>query len=157
MATSTVDGTVAEAVLKRARGGIAVFDTIRFQLDDGSSRTIKKAVVTQDVADALQPGTAGRFYLYTAFDLKGVHGVRTRDGRAVYGFPGNNQKIFLIMGIVNILWITLRLFADGAIPFLGVALLILAIVGWVLMGKGQREAREQFDADGAYAGIAPAA
>ena len=157
MATSTVDGTIAEAVLKRARGGISIFDTIRFQLDDGSSRTIKKAVVMQDVADALQVGTSGRFYLYTAFDLKGVHAVRTRDGHAVHGFPANNKKVFLILGIVNIAWITLKLFTDAAVPLLGVGMLILATVGWVLMGKGQREAREQFDADSAYGGIAPAA
>lgn len=150
MSTSIVDGVVEEAIIKRARGGLVVFDTIRFQLDDGSSRTIKKAVVKQNVADALTPGSHGRFYLYSAFDLKGVHGVRCTDGSAVYGFPSNNAKVFLILGIVNIAWVALRVSMDGQVPMLGVALLILAITGYVLMNKGHREAQRQFDGDTAY-------
>jgi len=35
----------------------------------------------------------------------------------------------------------------GAVPMLGVALLILAAVGWYFMGKGQAEAKQQFDGD----------
>lgn len=152
-----IDGIVEEAVLKRARGGLAVFDSIRFRLDDGSSRTIKKAVVKQVVADALTPGSRGRFYLYSAFDLKGVHGVRRSDGTAIYGFPSNNAKVFLILGIVNLAWIALRLSTDGKIPMLGIALLILALVGYVLMNKGHREAKQQFEGDSAHAPAAAAA
>ena len=52
-----------------------------FRLDDGSTKTWAKAVVMNNVADLLKPGTRGRFYLYTAIDHRGVHGVRTDDGR----------------------------------------------------------------------------
>lgn len=156
MATSIIDGTVEEAVLKRSRSGIAVFESIRFQLDDGSHRTVKKAVVKQEVADEIRAGTKGRFYLYNAFDLRGVHGVRTPDGGAVYGFPTNNQKIFLILGIVSFAWIALKLFTEGGIPLLGAGLLILAIVGWTLMGKGQRESKQQFEDDAGYGASAAA-
>ncbi|MDT9600578.1 hypothetical protein [Sphingosinicella rhizophila] len=147
MSTSIVEGVVEEAKLKRARGGISIFDHIRFQLDDGGTRTINKAVVAKDVAEKLTPGSRGRFYLFTAFDLKGVHGVRSADGASVYGFPGNNEKVFILLGIVNILWIAFRVAVDGQVPFLAVGLIILAIVGYVLMSKGRREARKQFDDD----------
>lgn len=157
MATSIIDGTVEEAVLKRSRGGTAVFDTIRFLLDDGSSRTVKKAVVKQDVADEIKMGAKGRFYLYNAFDLKGVHGVRTSDGRAVYGFPDGNQKLFMILVFLNLAWIAFKLFTDGAVPLLGVGLVILGAVGWTFMGKGSREAKQQFDDDAAYGTSAAAA
>ena len=40
MTTSMIDGTVEEAVTGRSRGGITVFKSIRFQLDDGSSHTV---------------------------------------------------------------------------------------------------------------------
>lgn len=152
MGTSIIDGTVEEATLKRARSGVAVFSNLRFQSTDGASRTIKNAVTTQAVADELKPGIRGRFYLFTSFDIKGVHGVRRADGRAIYGFPGNNRKIFLILGLINLAWVAFRLFViqDG-VPLLGVALLILAIVGYVLMGKGAREAQAQFDADASAA------
>jgi len=151
MTTSIIDGTVEEAVPGRSRGGITVFKSIRFQLADGSVRTVTKAVVKKEVADELTPGAKARFYLFNAFDIRGIHGVRTPDGRSVYAFPGNNQKLFLILGGVNLAWVAFKVAVDGEVPLLGVALLILAAVGWYFMGKGQTEAMQQFDGDAGYA------
>lgn len=151
MGTSIIDGTVTAAEVKRARAGITIYKTLDFQHAGGASQTVRNAVVKQEVADALKPGTTGRFYLYNAFDLKGVHGIRTADGRAVYGFPNNNQKIFLILGIVNIAWIALILFTKGGVPLLGAAMLVLAILGYIFMSKGQHEAKAQFDGDAGHA------
>jgi hypothetical protein len=155
MSTSIIDGTVEEAVPGRRRGGITVFKTVRFQLADGSSRTVTKAVVKQEIADELTPGAKGRFYLFNAFDIRGIHAVRTPDGRSVYAFPGNNQKLFLILGFINLAWVVFKVAVDGEVPLLGVALMILAAVGWYFMGKGQTEAKQLFDGDTGYA--APAA
>ena len=132
MSTSIIDGTVEEAVAGRSRGSITVYKSIRFQLDDGSSRTITKAVVKHDIAEHLVPGSRARFYLFNAFDIRGIHGVRTPDGRSVYAS------------------------VDGEIPLLGLGLMILAAVGWFLMGKGQTESKAQFDGDAAFAGPAAA-
>lgn len=153
MSTSIIDGTIEEAVPGRRRGGITVFKSIRFQMNDGSSRTVTKAVVKQPLADEIAPGAKGRFYLFNAFDISGIHGLRTADGRAVHMFPTNNQKIFLILGLLNLAWIAFRLFVvDGQVPLLGVALLILAAVGWYFMGKGATEAKQQFERDAGYSG-----
>lgn len=159
MSTSIIDGTVEQAERGRSRGGITIFKSIRFALDDGSSRTVTKAVVKQEVADELAPGARGRFYLFKAFDISGIHGVRTLDGRAVYAFPGNNQKLFLVLGIINLLWVVTMIVARGGVPMLGVALLILAALGWYFMGQGQAEAKRQFDGDADHTGpkTAPAA
>ena len=154
MTTSIIDGTVEEAVPGRSRGGTTVFKSIRFQLDDGSSRTVTKAIVKQDVADEFKPGARARFYLFNAFDIKGVHGVRTPDGRAVYAFPTSNQKLFLILAGVNLAWIAFTLATKGGVPLLGVAMLILAGVGWYFMGKGETEAKAQFEGDAGYSGSA---
>lgn len=150
MTTSIIDGHVESAELRRARGGLSVFRTIVFQPHSGPTRTIRNAVVKQNVADELTPGAQGRFYLYNAFDQKGVHGVRTPDGRATYGFATNNQKLFLISAIIALLWMILRFTVDGDIPVLGILLFILGIVGFIFMGKGEREARTQFDGDADY-------
>jgi hypothetical protein len=155
MPTSVIDGTVEEAIPGRAKGGVAVFKSIRFQLDNGTSRTVTKAVVTRNVGDEIVPGARGRWYLYTTFDLKGVHGLRTSDGRAVYGFPGTNRKLFLLIMVVSLLWLVLKITVDGEVPLLGVGLFILGIVGWVFMGKGEREAKEQFDGDAGFAAAPP--
>ena len=156
MSTSIIDGTVEEAVAGRSRGSITVYKSIRFQLDDGSSRTITKAVVKNDIAEHLAPGSRARFYLFNAFDIRGIHGVRTPDGRSVYAFPANNQRLFLILGLVNLAWIAFKVSVDGEIPLLGLGLMILAAVGWFLMGKGQTESKAQFDGDAAFAGPAAA-
>ncbi|MBA3941373.1 MAG: hypothetical protein C0520_09210 [Sphingopyxis sp.] len=151
MTTSIIDGRVEAAELRRAKGGLTIFRSITFQPDTGPTRTIKNAVVKDNVASELVPGAAGRFYLYNAFDLKGVHGVRTRDGRSIYGFAANNKKLFLILGILNVAWIALRVFAiDGQVPLLAILLLILAVVGFIFMGKGENEAKAQFEGDAAY-------
>ena len=147
MSVSIIDGSVESADLRRARGGLSIFRSVVFQQDGVGQRTIRNAVVTDSIAAELVPGTRGRFYVYNAFDLKGV---RSADGRDVYGFPGNNQKIFLILAIVNILWIALVVATRDAVPMLGVALLILAVVGYIFMGKGRREAQAQFEGDADY-------
>ncbi len=53
------------------------------------------------------------------------------------------------------MWVAFTLAVRGGVPLLGVALLILSGVGWYFMGKGQTEARQQFDGDTGYS--APAA
>jgi hypothetical protein len=40
MSTSIIDGTVTEVEPGRRRGGITVFKRIRFELADGSGRTV---------------------------------------------------------------------------------------------------------------------
>lgn len=147
MTVSIIDGRVEAADLRRARGGLSVYRSITLQPDNGPTRTIKNAVVTQNIADELTPGAQGRFYLYNAFDQKGVHGVRTPDGRAIYGFAGNNRKLFLLLGVISTLWIALRVTVEGDVPLLGILLLILGIIGYIFMGRGEREAKAQFDAD----------
>lgn len=147
MPVSTIDGTVEEADLKWTRRGISLFRSIRFRAADGRERTVNKAVVKQQVAEQLTPGAQGRFYLFDAFDIRGVHGVRTADGRATYAFPGNNEKIFLIAGPIAALWVIFMVFAEGRIPVLGLAGAILSAFGWHFMHKGKREAKAQFDAD----------
>ena len=153
MTTSIIDGTVEEAVPGRSARGITVFKSIRFRGDDGSSRTVTKAVVKRPVADEIAPGAKGRFYLFNAFDMKGIHGVRTPDGRAVYEFPGGtNQKLFLVIAIINVFWIVVMLALEGGLPLLGVALAVIGTAGWIFMRKGQTEARQQFEADAGHSG-----
>jgi hypothetical protein len=152
VSTSIIDGTIEEIDLKRARSGIAIFKSIRFKLADGSSRTVTKQVVSKDVADALTEGASGRFYLFSTFDIKGIHGFRSHTGESYYKFAGGtNTKLFIFLGAVNLAWVVFRIMLDGNVPMLGVALVILAVVGYIFMSKGAREAKAQFDEDGAYA------
>jgi hypothetical protein len=103
MATSTIDGTVEEAVLKRRRPKASVYERIKFRLDDGSTRTWAKAIVGNEVANLLAPGTRGRFYLFTAIDHRGVSGVRTDDGREAFAVSKVNELAGMWIVIINVL------------------------------------------------------
>src|ERR1044072_4924699 len=130
MPTSMIDGTVEEADLRTDRAGVKIFLSIRSLLNDGSEQTSDKAVTTTEIGDELVPGTSGRFYLFKAFDIKGVHGVRMADGRAGYGFPGNNQRLFLLAGTVAVLWNAILIATRDSISLLAVAAIVLSVVGW---------------------------
>jgi hypothetical protein len=150
MPTSTIDGTVEAIDLKWDRRGVKYFKSVSFKLDDGSAHVIEKAVTTKAVGDELVPGAKGRFYEFKAFDVKGVHGVRTADGRAIHGFPGNNQKIFLVAGVLGVVWNIVLILTRGGVSLLGVGMVILGGLGWHFASKGKREAQAQFDGDAGY-------
>lgn len=153
MGVSVVDGTIEAIDAGRKTKRLSIFKSILFRETDGGCRTIKKAVVSADVADQIAVGNSGRFYLFTSFDLKGVHGVRKPDGTAVYDFPGKgNAKIFMFLVPLNLAWIALRVVDKGDVPLLGVGLAILGVVGWFLIRKTEKETRAQFDADSALSG-----
>lgn len=148
MGVSTVDGSIERVEIKRKRRDIGFYKEIVFREKDGGTRTIKNAVVKDPVNAEIVEGNSGRFYLFTAMDIKGVHGVRKADGTAAYSFPGsNNSIIFIIVIAVNLAWIALRVAIDDGVPLLGVGLVILGIVGWFFMRGGSRDTRAQFDGD----------
>jgi len=147
MGTSYIDGTIESAALKRKRRNIAIFDHIRFKLADGSNRTVGKSVAAGEIADRLQPGASGRFYLYTSIDHKGVHGVRDGQGKAVYGFPTTNETLMLVVVGINLAWLIAAVTLGGVIPILPTLLVVLGIPAWFLYRKTRLETRRQFDAD----------
>lgn len=150
MAVSTIDGTVEEAVLKRRRNQGSVYDRIKFRLDDGSTKTWTKAIVMNDVAALLAPGTRGRFYTFTAIDLRGISGVRTDDGREASGIARTNEYIGLamvvIMGLITIVSVT----AFDEVRILPLVLLVLGLPMYLLSRQTRVDAEKQFAADAGY-------
>jgi len=154
MATSTIDGTVEEAVLKRRRAQGSFYELIRFRLDDGSTRTWAKAHVMNNVGDLLLPGTRGRFYLFTAIDHRGVSGVRTADGREAFGVARLNEQVGLWLVIVNILLTVLYITVLDGISILALILIVLGVPMFFLYRQNRLDAQKAFRAD---AGFRPAA
>src|SRR5688572_24486861 len=102
MPVSTIDGTLEAAALKRRVRNISIYDNLTFRRDDGSEHRLGKSVVPNEVADALKPGTKGRFYLYSSIDHKGVRGA---GGVSAYGYARNNERLMLIVLVLNALWL----------------------------------------------------
>lgn len=151
MGVSTIDGTLEEAVLKRVRRNLRVYERLTFRLRDGTTKSVAKAVVDGPVADKLLPGTSGRFYLFTAIDHRGIHGIRDASGREVFSFPGNNEKAMLFIIPVMVVMIALMLLIDR-LHWLAILTLIISIPGYFFYRNTRIQATRQFQADSGYGG-----
>jgi hypothetical protein len=149
MSVAAIDGTLEAANLKRKVRNMSIYDSIVIRRDGGGEERLGKTVVANAVADALQPGTRGRFYTYASIDHKGMHGVRTGDGKAVYDFPQNNEKLMLVVLAVNAIWLVGGILLDGRARYFPLALVLLAVIVYPLYRKTRLESRRQFEADSA--------
>ena len=154
MATSTVDGTVEEAVIKRRRSQGSFYERIKFRLDDGSTRTWAKAHVMNNVGDLLVPGTRGRFYLFTAIDHRGVAGVRTEDGREAFGFPRLNEYAGIGLVIAMLLLTVMNIAMFDRVSIIAIVLIVLGVPMYFLYRQNRIDAEKAFNAE---AGFRPAA
>jgi hypothetical protein len=150
MATSTIDGRVEEAVLRRRRQHMSVYDRIKFRLDDGSDKTWTKAVVMNNVGDLLTPGTHGRFYAFSAIDHRGISGARIDDGREAFGMSKVNENagigIAVSMTLITVLYVTVL----NKISFLCLILAILGLPMFLLYRQTRLDAEKAFQADAGY-------
>jgi hypothetical protein len=147
MSVSVLDGKVLEAPVKFSRKGIVRYNHILFERPDGSTERIGKRVAGAAVAELIEPGAEGRFYLYKVLDVKGIHGVRLAGGAERYAYPGNNAGIFLGVLAMSAAWMALRIFDRGDVPLLGVLLFGLGIIGFFLTRSSRAETKRQFDGD----------
>jgi hypothetical protein len=150
MAQSTIDGTVEEAVLRRRRSQGSFYDSIKFRLDDGSTKTWTKAHVMNSVGDLLTPGTRGRFYLFTAIDHRGVSGIRTDDGREAFGVAKLNEQVGMWLVIVNILLTILYVTVLDGISVLALILIVLGVPMFFLYRQNRLDAEQAFRKDAGY-------
>lgn len=150
MSVSIIDGTLEAANLKRRARSASVYDSIQFRRPDGREERLGKTIVANPVADALKPGTRGRFYIYSAIDHRGMHGLRTADGVAIHEFPGSSERLMLIVLIINLVLLVGRFALEGKVWFLPLALVVLTGIVYPLYRKTRIESLRQFDADGGY-------
>lgn len=150
MAQSTIDGTVEEAVIRRRRSQGSFYDSIKFRLDDGSTKTWTKAHVMNNVGDLLTPGTRGRFYLFTAIDHRGVSGVRTDDGREAFGVAKLNELVGMWLVIINILLTILYITVLNGISVLALILIVLGVPMFFLYRQNRLDAEKAFRDDAGY-------
>ena len=131
MAVSIIDGRVETADVKRQNRQLHQYRTLSFALDGGGERVLRNAVVDNEVAARLQPGAAGRFYLFQGVDMCGVYAYCDPTGNIAKGFPGQNEKLGLIgAGLAITAMILFALFSDG-IPWIVFIALILSILGFI--------------------------
>lgn len=148
MGVSYIDGRVNTADIKRQRGKIHQYSTLKFALDGGGERTIKNAVVANDVAAHLMPGTAGRFYLYNQMDGRGVYAFRAADGTVVNRYPQQAERLFLVLIVLNLLgMLAYRFLMDGGMPLLVLFAFGIGVIGYFATRAMRGRAAKAFAAD----------
>ncbi len=147
MGVSIVDGTIEEAVLKKARSNLRIYQYIKFRQQDGETMTVMKPIVDASVAELLTPGTSGRFYLFTQIDHRGIHGVRTNDGREVGKFPKNNETGMIVVGVMGLVMLAVS-FAIDRINGWGFICVLLGFPGYILYRSTRSIGERQFAEDG---------
>ncbi len=150
MGVSIIEGTIESADLRRKAARVRIYRSIVFRLADGETRTIAKPIAHPDVAEYLQPGASGRFYLFTSIDHRGLHGVRTAAGAAAYAYPRNNEVVGLVLFLIAILWVGAGILVFQGLPILGTIVLILGALVWIVNRRLRGEAQRQFEADSGY-------
>ncbi|HEX8626007.1 MAG TPA: hypothetical protein VF782_13155 [Allosphingosinicella sp.] len=150
MGIEVIDGTIEVAVLKRSSATLALYDSITIRTAEGSQQRLEKVAAAPDVAEALRPGTDGRFYCYKAIDHRGLFGMRTRDGRAAFAVPTGNERIMMMMAFAGLgAFIVLLLLGKG-VALLALAFGALGAFGWFKYRSTRIEGRARFDADSEY-------
>lgn len=151
MSVSAVDGTLEAVDLRRKTRQLSVYNSLIFRLADGGEMRLAKAVVANQVAAALEPGTRGRFYLYKSIDQKGIHGVRAADGTSVHVFPRVNERLMLMVLIINAILLVGRILIDGSLWLLPLGLVVMGAIVYPLYRKTRVESERQFHGDSGYA------
>ncbi len=146
MAVSIIDGRVDVAEIKRKTKQVHQYRTLRFALDDGGERTLANAVVGNELAAKLQPGAAGRFYLFKNLDLRGVYAYRDPSGAAVKAHPNNLRIMVFLVPLALVGLVLFEVFGEGT-PLLYLIGLVLMIVATAYGLYTQRQADRVFAED----------
>lgn len=158
MGVSVIDGTIESAELKRTAPGMRVYNSIVFRLPNGETKTLAKPIAHPTVGEHLIPGTTGRFYTFASIDHRGIHAVRTSDGKALYAYPKNNEVIGMWVTIFAVAAAALMIALIGDFSIWLLIAIILGPILWIYNRNLRQQAEQQFNADTApVATQAPAA
>ena len=147
MALEILDGTIDAAAPVSARGGFAIFDTLRFRDRAGAERTFKTVCTAGAVTDLVRKGGTGRFYLSSGGGQTGIHGVRLDNGTQAYAHY-NNMEIIVLIGIAAGLGTAAIGIATGEWFWALPSLIGVLLVGGYVFLRGVRIAgRRQFEND----------
>ena len=108
---------------------------------------LTKIVAEKGLAERLQPGTRGRFYLFKVIDYKGLCGLRDASGGAWFAFikgPENGMLISVAIGASALL---LSLLLRTWLTSWAVICLLIGVPMYILYRSARQEAERRFADD----------
>ena len=147
MALEILDGTIDASAPVSARGGYAIFDTLRFRDRSGAERSFKTVCTGGEITDLVRKGGTGRFYLSSGGGQTGIHGVRLDNGTQAYAHY-NNMELVVLIGIAAGLGTAVIGIATGEWLWALPSIIGVLLVGAYLFLRGIRIAgKQQYEND----------
>ena len=147
MAVSTIDGTLEEAVVKRSYAQVIAYERLRFRLAGGGEQVVTRIVADKGLAEHLQPGTRGRFYLFQVLDHKGVCGLRDASGGGWFAFDRGAEKAMLICAAVGAAAVIVSLLLRTWLTSWAVICLLIGVPMLIVYRGARAEAERRFAED----------
>lgn len=147
MGVSVIDGTIESAELKRTAPGVRFYKSIVFRLPNGETKTLAKPIAHPTMGEHLIPGTSGRFYTFASIDHRGIHGVRTSGGAALYAYPKNNEVIGMWVTIFAVVAAAIMISLIGDFSIWLLIAIILGPILWIYNRNLRQQGERQFNGD----------
>jgi hypothetical protein len=150
MGVSKFNGALTAAEIASSRKGITVFKSLTFNINGGGTSVLKNQWVDDSIATTLRPGVTGKFYVFEAAGVKGVHAVRLDNGTSARSFPEPNKRLYFTLLPLALLGMAVALFVPEAPGLTGVGAtlaLIFISLGLILTRQAKQKALQQFEDD----------
>lgn len=143
----TIDGEVTAVELRNRKGKYVVLKNLQLRGHDGTEHDLKTICAAGEVAEALTPGSRGRFYISKALDQTGVHAVRLEGGKAAHVWHNNMELISLITLGAGAIMTAIVLGGYRGLAMFGVLGLPLGAIFYVYTRKARLEGQKQYEED----------
>jgi hypothetical protein len=139
MMNRPIDGVVISSTRKASAFGQSVYAGVTIRARDGAEKAIGGIMVSSRLADAMKPGTEGRFFLHDVMGAQGLHGFQPTGGKTRLAFPMLAERAFALLAVINLVLVWAWMSADGELRFVPLTIGILATTLWATF-RGGREA-----------------
>ena len=143
----TIDGEVIAVELRNRKGKFVVLRSLRLRGHDGTEHDLKTICAAGEVAEALTPGSRGRFYISKALDQTGVHAVRLEGGKSAHVWHNNMELMGMITLGAGLIMTAIVLSGYRGLAMFGVLGLPLGAIMLFYMRKARLEGLKQFEED----------
>lgn len=143
----TIDGEVTAVELRNRKGKYVVLRRLQLRGHDGTEHELKTVCAAGEVAEALTPGSRGRFYISKALDQTGVHAVRLEGGKSAHAWHNNMELMSFIMLGAGAILLVAALTGYRGLGLIGLVGLPLGAIFYTFVRKAKLEGLKQFEED----------
>ena len=142
-----IDGEVTAVELRNRKGKHVVLRRLQIRGHDGTEHDLKTICAAGEVAEALTPGTRGRFYISKSLDTTGVHAMRLENGQTAHVWPHNIELMSFIMLGAGAILLVAALLGYRGLGLIGLVGLPLGAIFYTFVRKARREGQKQYEED----------